>query len=145
MRLRRRTESGAAAVEFALVMPILLVIVFAIISFGFLFAQNLALSNSARQAARYAAVETRTCDDVTDEAVNAAAPLVDLDHSNVEISRSSGTPCSTADSQPCQGSTDKDNVTVTLTYEAKVLVPIVPGLGNSKTLHGTGVFRCEFS
>ena len=151
MRLRRRrTEDGAAAVEFALVLPILLVIVFAIISFGWVFAQSLALSNSARQAARYAAVENRTCDDVKDEAVSASAPLVKLDPTvdpnAVQISRTTGTPCGVpATDQPCKDSGDKDNVTVTLTYEAQILVPIVPGLGNTKTLHGTGVFRCEFS
>lgn len=36
-RRRRRDDSGAAAVEFALIMPILLVLVFGIIQYGFYF------------------------------------------------------------------------------------------------------------
>jgi Flp pilus assembly protein TadG len=148
MRLRRRrTEDGAVAVEFALVLVfVLLPLVFGIIDFGYLFAQNLALNNASRQAARYAAVETRTCADVEAEAVSSTAPLVELTADDVTIERTSlSNPCAVpATDQPCKGSIDKDNVTVTLTYEATILIPVVPGLGNTKTLHGTGVFRCEF-
>jgi Flp pilus assembly protein TadG len=60
------------------VVPILLMILFAIITFGFLLAQKLAIENAARQAARYGAVENRTCDEVIAEATSAAQPLVDL-------------------------------------------------------------------
>jgi len=144
--LPKRSERGAAAVEFALVLPILLIIVFGVIDFGFLFGQKLALNNAARQAARYAAVENRTCADVKTEAVNASAPTIVLPSSNVAIKRTSlANPCSTpATDQPCKGSVDQDNVTVTLTFDAPVLVPIIPGLGNHKVLNATGVFRCEF-
>ena len=40
-RPRRRSDDGASAVEFALVLPILLFLVFGIISFGTFFAQHL--------------------------------------------------------------------------------------------------------
>ena len=70
-------------------MPILLMLVFAIISYGFLFAQDLALGNAARQTARYGAVENRTCDEVKAEALAAAAPLVNLNQTGsvIEIKR----------------------------------------------------------
>lgn len=124
---------------------ILLPLTFAIIDFGFLFGQNLALGNAARQSARYAAVENRTCDDITDQAVSAAAPTVTLTPSAVKIRRGAATPCTAGPgTQPCQGSADKDNVSVTLTFDAPVLVPVIPGLGNHKVLTSTGVFRCEF-
>jgi Flp pilus assembly protein TadG len=144
---RRRHERGAAAVEFALVMPILLLIVFGIIDFGYLYGQKLALNNAARQSARYAAVENRTCNDVTQQAVDASAPTITLPASNVTIKRTSlATPCGTPTTDlPCKGSADQDNVSVTLTYDAPVLVPVVPGLGTHKVLAATGVFRCEFS
>ena len=52
----RRGDAGASAVEFALVLPILVMLVFGIISFGIVFAQKLALSNSTREAARASVV-----------------------------------------------------------------------------------------
>ena len=57
LRPRRRRDDGASAVELALVLPILLALVFGIISFGTLFAQQLALNNGVRQGARLAVVE----------------------------------------------------------------------------------------
>ncbi len=49
---RFRRDEGAAAVEFALVLLPLLFIAFGIIGFGFVFTQQQALSNAARDAAR---------------------------------------------------------------------------------------------
>ena len=144
-RLRRRTDHGAAAVEFALVVPMLLMILFAIITFGFLFAQKLAIENTARQAARYGAVENRTCADVVAEATFAGQPLVDLATGTITVTRgpagSPGSPCS---GEPCKGSGDMDNVTVTITYPGKVLIPVFPGMGNTLTLTAEAVFRCEW-
>ena len=68
--IKRRREDGAVAVEFALVLPILVFLLFGIINFGAIFAQNLALGNGARQAARLGVVEGKTCQDIVDEAKN---------------------------------------------------------------------------
>ena len=144
-RPRRGNDRGAAAVEFALVVPILLMILFAIITFGFLLAQELAIENAARQAARYGAVENRTCDEVIAEATSAAQPLVDLATGTIAVTRgpagSGGSPCS---GEPCKGSADKDNVKVTITYPGEVLIPLWPGMGDTVTLTAEGVFRCEW-
>jgi Flp pilus assembly protein TadG len=56
-RLRTRSEDGAAAVEFALVTPILLLIVFAIINYGLVFNDSNNARQGAREAARRAAVQ----------------------------------------------------------------------------------------
>ena len=71
---RRGVETGASAVEFALVMPILMLIVFGIIVYGMVFAQSLSLSNSARQAARSGVVDTAggTCDQIINLAKDSA-------------------------------------------------------------------------
>lgn len=50
-----RRESGAAAVEFALLFPLFLAIVFGIINFGFAFNQKINLTQTAREASRYGA------------------------------------------------------------------------------------------
>jgi len=51
-----KTEHGAAAVEFALVLPLLLFVVFGIIEFGFLLYDKAVITNASREAARRACV-----------------------------------------------------------------------------------------
>src|SRR5262245_10447183 len=48
----RRSESGQSLVEFAMVLPLLLLIVFAIIDFGRIYQANVTLTNAAREGAR---------------------------------------------------------------------------------------------
>ena len=54
-------DHGAAAVEFALVVPIFLVLVFGIIQYGYFFLQSTAAEHAAREGAREAAVGRVTC------------------------------------------------------------------------------------
>jgi hypothetical protein len=54
-------EDGQAVVEFALVLPIFLLLIFAIIDFGWLFYNYINVENSARNAARIACVEFSDC------------------------------------------------------------------------------------
>lgn len=53
---RTRPESGAAAVEFALVLPVLLLLVFGIVQYGFYFLASQSGSAAAREAVRRVAV-----------------------------------------------------------------------------------------
>ena len=52
----RRRDEGAAAVEFALVLPILVVLLFGIIEFGLVFDAQLTITHAAREGARVASV-----------------------------------------------------------------------------------------
>jgi Flp pilus assembly protein TadG len=65
MRRGDRSERGAELIEFALVLPILLVIVGGIIDFGFLFQRYEVLTNAAREGARVAVLPGYTNADVT--------------------------------------------------------------------------------
>lgn len=53
--VRRADERGAAAVELALIFPLLVSLLFGIIWFGFVYADHIAVSNAVREGARYGA------------------------------------------------------------------------------------------
>ncbi len=66
-----RKEDGQGLVEFALVLPILMIILLGIIEFGFMFNAKITLNSAAREGARIYAI-TNDVDQV-DSAVNKAA------------------------------------------------------------------------
>ena len=57
MKTASHRESGASAVEMALVAPFLLLLLFGIIEFAWVFGQNLSVTHGAREGARLAAVD----------------------------------------------------------------------------------------
>lgn len=143
---RHSREHGAAAVEFALVLPLFLLVVFGIITYGFVFAQELALSNAARQGARFGVVADRTCADISSEVANSATTLgMTGSGITVKITRGAGFDCTTApaDARPCAGSSSEDSVQVTAKFTSVPIVPMI--LVDDIELEGTGAFRCEFS
>lgn len=73
-RRGRRRERGAAAVEMALVLPILISLVFGIIDFSRIFNAEIQLSQAAREGARLAAIgaPTYTSTQAVDRALQAA-------------------------------------------------------------------------
>ncbi|WP_202931077.1 TadE family protein [Aminipila terrae] len=54
--MRIKKEKGQAMVEFALVLPLLLLLLCGICEFGYLFSHQILANNTCREAARYAAV-----------------------------------------------------------------------------------------
>lgn len=56
MKRMKRRESGQALVEFALLLPLLLVILCAIIDFGWIYYNQITIANAAREGARYAVI-----------------------------------------------------------------------------------------
>lgn len=77
-----RNERGQTMVEFTLVAPILLVIVFAVIQFGIAFNNYLTLTDAVRAGARKAAVSRHELDPVAaveDKVRLAAEDLEDVD------------------------------------------------------------------
>ena len=55
-RRRRRGEDGVEIIEFALVFPLLLLVVLGIVDYGFMFQRFESLTNAAREGARVAAL-----------------------------------------------------------------------------------------
>ncbi len=123
-------ERGAGLAEFALVMPVLLMILFGIIEFGFAFRGSQAVEAAAREGGRLASLSSSSPSDVAarvDEALGGTsfdgAPVVSVDPSGGCFGR--------------EGQT----VTVTVTAPHQLTIPFV--LDRNLTLTGRSVFRCE--
>jgi Flp pilus assembly protein TadG len=87
MRLRRRDEQGQAMVEFALVLPLLLIVMIGIVQFGILFHNYETLTDAVRAGARQAAV-SRTLGDpqgATKSRVRQSAAGLDTDPAKLVI------------------------------------------------------------
>lgn len=57
LQKKRSGDDGASAVEFALVLPILVLLIVGIVQFGFLFMEWLQIEHAAREGARWAALD----------------------------------------------------------------------------------------
>lgn len=123
---RRRSQEGAAAVEFALIASILFMALFGIIEFGRLFSELEVLNSAAREGARVAAVRG-TGDEVADAVAEAAEPYA-LDESP------------TAD-KVCDDSTSGEPVSVTWDQNFVFDIGLLPDF--DQTMEIKGVFRCE--
>ena len=86
--LPRSNQGGQALPEFALVLPVLLLMLFGIIQFGFTLSGYIGMSNAARETARYAAtVPTATSVQVLNEltAVQLAKAIPGFRSANVVV------------------------------------------------------------
>lgn len=120
-----RTERGAAAVEFGLVLIPLSMILFGIISYGYMLSFRQAVSQAAAEGARAAAVAPPTTPDparITDarSAVQSALVTYGLTCGTGPLV------CTVVRSATC---TTCFEVTVDYDYEAEPLTPVFPGLG----------------
>ena len=73
-RGRHRRARAAAIVEFAVVLPLLLTILFGIIEYGWVFMVRQTLQTSAREGCRVAILQTSTVNDVTNRVAQVMAP-----------------------------------------------------------------------
>ncbi len=125
MKRLRTLERGAVAVEFALVVPVLLLLLLGVVEFGRMYSTQLQLTSAARESVRVMAVQKQPA--AATSAAIAAAPGLRpaLSSSNITISPSS---CSA-----------RSDVTVTITYSVRLLSGI---LADSVPLTGRAVMRC---
>lgn len=84
---RRVREKGASAVEFAIILPLLLTLVFGIMESGWMFAQQVEIRNAAREGARLAVVDYGTAPTI----ITAVCDRADLsgDGASVDIGANS--------------------------------------------------------
>jgi len=130
MKKHSRRQSGQALVELALVLPILLLILMAIVDFGRVFHGHLAVTAAARQAGREASLG-RTDAEIIDRARRAAAPL---------SSAALAVQVTPAFSLRLAGTAIK----VTVTYPMDILTPLIePFLPSPHLIVGRAVVRRE--
>ncbi|MEI4271896.1 TadE family protein [Klenkia sp. LSe6-5] len=125
----RRGERGAAAVEFALVVPLLLIFLFSIISVSRAFQVQSALSGAAREAAREFAIGNDASTARQRALDTASASAVPLASSSISISPTS-----------CRGAASGSNITVTIRYTFQPFGSFAGGVAFPIT--GQAVFRC---
>jgi len=139
MRLRLRQERGAAAVEFAIVASVLVMLVFGVLEFGLGFWQVQNLRAATREGARAAAVRGSTTQ-ISDALVNASTGSLPAGFSGFTLSPPTG----------CTQQTVGQEVTVTIQNAAlsssvrdafTIDIPFVPAYTMNPTISGT--FRCE--
>lgn len=128
MRSKFLSEKGAAAVEFALVVPLLLILVFGIIEFSRIYNAQISLTNAAREGARYMVIHSgATLIADTKAEVIAAAPSLNPAIVATQI---------TVSPIACASGTD---ITVTIAYPITLLTGF---FDPSLTLQGKAVMRC---
>lgn len=79
----RGEDRGSSAVEFALLLPILLLVLLALVQVGVLARDSLLLTQASRAGAREAAVQLST--DAVEQAVRDAAPGLAVDRLSVHV------------------------------------------------------------
>ena len=133
----RRTHRGAAALEFALIAPMLVYLIFGMISWGFMLSFRQAMSQGAAEGARAAAVASAklTAPVKTTrarEAVNAALDSYGVSCTSGGTLTKSGAnagTCTISSPQPCTGSTvgaQCVKVTLVYSYRANSMTPALP-------------------
>lgn len=164
-------EKGQAMVEFALVLPVFLLLVCGILDFGWLFYNCISAENSARNAARTACVEyTKVCfDEAEKQPVKKTFTYDDIDEqattvqeNDILYSVKNTLPGSVKNvkidiSYTYDSSEDafvngfevenryKGDVTVMVTYDMKVLTPVlgVTCDNMTKTMTSSSTFKVE--
>jgi Flp pilus assembly protein TadG len=129
MRERLRGERGASAVEFALIVPLLLSLVLGIAEFGHAFQVQGTLSAAAREGVRVMALQDDPA--AARAAVRTATSMLDPAVSDAQV-----------DIEPasCPQTGGTQLVTLTITYPKPYLTGF---FGAQVTLTGKAVMRCN--
>lgn len=127
-------DRGATAVEFAIIAPVLILLLLGILAFGHAMHVQSVLSNAARDGVRVMALQDTSggADPVTaarETAIASAAPTASLTSANITV---------TPETCEAAGTSGPGTATVTIEYPMELL-----GLGEAITLTGKGTMRCN--
>jgi Flp pilus assembly protein TadG len=131
--MKRFDERGAAAVEFGIILPLLMLILFGIIEFGMIMYSREVITNASREGARTGIVQA-TVKPTTGEIQTVVTNYLTgtgVDPNAVTITIAGA------------GLTAPNTLNVTVTYPYNFFAPGVLGLGNTINLTGQTVMRHE--
>ncbi len=132
---RHSRSRGQSLAEFAIVFPVLMLIIGGIIQFGIIFWGQNTLNQVARDTGRWAASQ-QACDGTTADAVRATARTIASQSSligpavldaDIDVTWSGATPCPPANNQQTAW------VQITIRHAVPVFFPFVPGNGHIST------------
>ncbi len=121
-------QKGQTVVEAALVLPVLLVMLMAVLSFGLMFSVELVITNACREGARFGTLgksQSEITTKISNYLSNATLPP--------------GTPVITVTGAGGASGTD---VAVVVTYPVQLFIP-VPGLPNPVNVQSQAIMRIE--
>ncbi len=122
-----KKEKGASAVEFALVLPILILLVVVIIQCGIIFNYYISITHAAREGVRWASLE-KPVSFVKDKAQKAAPNLDWSDPSEWSITVTMGDPPVTlGDADQATIADQGEPIQVSVAYDAPILEQIFAG------------------
>jgi Flp pilus assembly protein TadG len=107
----RKREDGQSLVEFAMVVPIFLLVLFAIVDFGMAFHAWITITNSAREGARAGAVHAPVA--TIEQRVRNAADSLDQDNLTVTVTNADD-----------QGGQPGESVVVDVSYDYSLMTPL---------------------
>ena len=137
----RKSQRGAAALEFALVVPILIVFVFGIVDFGLMINSQAVFANASRDAAR-AGSFGGTLSDIQGVVTNETSYLPNIGSVNTAVTclKATGAACgANYNTEKQAGGT----VIVTITYVHQWLTPALLGLPSTSTVTKISEMRIE--
>lgn len=134
-RDRTSREEGVAAVEFALILPVLALILFGVLEFGRVWSQYQVFQGAAREGARCAAVAS-TSDCVVQDEINQAAQPFDPDgNATINVIGGGGS------AEGCTDGTRGQDVQVSWEQSLQINIPFWNDVTVTPTIKA--VFRCE--
>ena len=148
LRRARGAARGQTLLEVAIILPIFLVVLMAVIEFGWYAAVASATTSASREAARYGSTVGTggggseryiDCDGIRNAGRSTTSPLITLDDADIVVSYDDG--FGTATAQPCVSTASRpaksdlvrfDRVVVTVTVEYRALTPLMgPFIGTT--------------
>lgn len=139
----KRDARGAVLVEFALILPLLVLIMLVIVDLGWVLRETQILENAAREGARFSAIDVNEVGPQHPAATIARVKQVVIDYCSQENLTVQATDISVNQAYPIPiGTRTETGSEVTITYQRQFLIPGIGLLPSGQmTLVGRAVIR----